>query len=104
MARINWKEKVSNIPAQIHIAPKVVYQVTWQKKILDTKGNSLFGITDLDNKIITIKMGMSPKLTCETFFHECLHAWSEEFKIGLTEPQVLGLEYILPYLDGLFKK
>jgi hypothetical protein len=49
-------------------------------------------------------MGMSPKLTCETFFHECLHAWSEEFKIGLTEPQVLGLEYILPYLDGLFKK
>lgn len=102
MARTNWKKKVSNIPATIQIAPKVVYQITWQKEILDTKGNHLYGLTDLDNKIITIKMDMSPKLTVETYAHECFHAWSEEFELGLTENQVLGLENIIPYLDGLF--
>lgn len=104
MPRVDWKKKVRNIPAKIQIAPKIVYQITWQKEILDSKGNTLFGITDLNNKIITIKMDMSPKLTCETYFHECLHAWSEEFKINLTENQVLLLENILPYLDNLFVK
>lgn len=104
MPRVNWKNKVKNIPARVQIAPRVWYDVTWQKEITDTKGNTLFGLTDLNNKIITIKMDMSPKLTVETYFHECLHAWSDEFKIGLTETQVLHLEHILPYLDGMFNK
>lgn len=104
MPRVDWKKKVRSIPAQVQIAPNVIYQVTWQKEILDTKGNSLYGITDLDDKIITIKMGMSPKLTCETYFHECLHGFSHEFNLNLTETQVLGMENILPYLDTLFEK
>lgn len=104
MARFNWKQKVKKIPAKVQVAPKVWYQVCWQKEILDTKGNPLYGITDLDNKIITIRMDMSPKLTVETYFHEITHAFSEEFGLGLTENQVLGLEHIIPYLDGLFGK
>jgi hypothetical protein len=99
----NWKKKLKAIPARVQIAPKVHYEVTWQKEILDTKGNHLYGITDLDNKIITIKMGMSPKLTVETYIHEVFHAFSHEFNLDLTENQVLGLEHIIPYLDGLFQ-
>lgn len=104
MARMNWKKKVAEIPARAQIAPKVFYEITWQKEIVDTKGKHLYGLTDLDNKIITIKMDMSPKLTVETYMHEIFHAFSEEFQLGLTENQVLGLEHIIPYLDGLFKK
>jgi len=101
---ISWKKKVKQIPSLVKIAPKVVYQVFWQKEILDTKGNQLCGFTDLDNRIITIKMDMSPKLTVETYVHECFHAFSEHFKIGLTEDQVLRMEKVFPYLDGIFEK
>jgi|ERR1035437_4647691 hypothetical protein len=102
--RTDWKKKLRHIPSKVHIAPKVYYDVMYQKEILDTKGNHLYGFTDLDSKIIAIKMDMSPKLTVETFFHECCHAFSEEHKLGLTENQVLNMEGILPYLDGLFGK
>jgi putative protein kinase ArgK-like GTPase of G3E family len=104
MARTDWKKKVRNIPAKVQIASKVWYDITWQKEIVDTVGNHLCGFTDLNNKIITIKMDMSPKLTVETFMHECFHAFSEEFELSLTENQVLGMEKMVPYLDGLFNK
>lgn len=104
MSRINWKKKVRNIPAKVQIAPKVQYDITWQKEILNTKGDHLCGFTDFDNKIINIQLGMSPKLTAETAWHECLHAWSHHYNINLTENQVLALEKILPYIDGLFNK
>lgn len=100
--RTNWKKKLKSIPARVQVAPKVYYEVTWQKEILDTRGNHLYGVTDLDNKIITIKMDMSPKLTCETYWHEVSHAFSHEWDIGLTENQVLAMEHVLPYLDGVF--
>lgn len=100
----NWKKKMKSIPARVQIAPKVFYEITWQKEMADTKGNHLYGITDLDNRIITIRMDMSPKLTVETFFHECCHAFSHEFNLGLTENQVLGMERMVPYLDGLFQE
>lgn len=102
--RHNWKKKVRSIPARVQITPKVWYDVTWQKEIVDTKGNHLYGFTDLENKIITIKMNMPPKITCETYFHETIHAFSEEYKIGLTENQVLQSEHMLPYLDNLFNR
>lgn len=102
--RFDWKKKARNIPATVQVAPGIVYQITWQTEITDTKGNPLFGITDFDNKIITIRMGMKPMITVETFIHEIFHAWSDAFKIDLTEKQVLALEHIIPYLDGLFEK
>jgi hypothetical protein len=106
MSRVNWKKLVKQIPSRVQIAPKVYYDVVWSKDLVDTKGNYLYGITDLTNRIITIRMDMSPKLTVETYFHELLHCYSEEFKINLTETQVLRLEHILPYVlkkDNLFK-
>ena len=103
MARFDWKKKMRHIPAKVQIAPKVAYDITFQKEIITPGGVHLYGFTDLDNKIITIKMDMTPKLTVETYIHECFHAFSEENELGLTENQVLGLEHIIPYLDGLFE-
>lgn len=96
--RISWRKQVKKIPNRVQIAPKVFYDVVWQKELTDTKGSPLYGVTDLSNKIITICMDMPAKVTVETYWHEITHAWSEEFKINLTENQVLNLEHILPYL------
>lgn len=101
---MNWKKKSKNIPARVQIAPKVAYEIVWQKDLQDTKGNVIYGLTDLNTKTITIRMDMKPKLTVETYIHECFHAFSEEFNLGLTENQVLGMENMIPYLDGLFEK
>ena len=98
MSRINWKKTVKEIPSKVQVASKVFYDVTWQKEIVDTKGNHLYGFTDLINKIITIQLDLPPKLTVETYTHELAHAVSEEFKIGLTENQVLAMEKAMPYL------
>lgn len=104
MARIDWRKKMRRIPAKVQIAPKIWYDVVWQKDMTNTKGTELAGTTDYDNKIITIDIGMSPKLTVTTYLHECFHAFSHEYNIKLTENQILGLENIIPYLDDLFEK
>lgn len=96
--RINWKKQLVKIPSQVQVAPKVYYQVVWQKDLADSRGNFIFGLTDLDNKIITIRMDMKPRITVETYWHELQHAFSEEHKINLTENQVLRSEHTLPYL------
>lgn len=96
--RINWKKLVTLIPSRVQIAPKVYYEVVWQKEIINSTGHHLYGVTDLTNKIITIKMGMPARLTMETYTHEVCHAFSEEYKLGLTENQVLAMEHALPYV------
>lgn len=105
--RINWRKRVSQIPSKVQIAPKIFYDVVWQKEITDTKGNHLYGLTDLTNRVITIKMDMTPRLTVETYIHEITHAVSEEFNLGLTENQVLKIEHAIPFLlkgNNLFKE
>jgi len=105
--RINWKKEVKRIPSKVLIDKKVNYDVVWQHDIIDTKGNHLCGLTDLDNKIIFIKIGMPARLTIETYFHEIFHAWSHEHEINLTEPQVLAMEKIVPFLirkDNILKE
>lgn len=105
--RINWKSLVKKIPSSVQIAPKIVYQVVWQKEIVDTKGNQLYGLTDLNNHIITIKMDMSARLTVETYIHEVTHAISEHYDLGLTENQVLKIEHAIPVLvksNNIFKE
>lgn len=101
MARINWKKLVKQIPGKVQITPKVSYDVVWQKEIVDTQGKFLYGLTDISNKVITIRMDMSAKDTMNTFFHELTHAVDEEFKIGLTENQTLDMENFLPVLIKL---
>jgi hypothetical protein len=105
--RVNWKKKMSQIPSRVQIAPKVFYEVVWQKEIVDTKGNHLYGLTDLNNKIITVQMGLPARLTVETYIHECIHALSDAYGLGLTENQVLAMEKPLAYIlkdNNLFKE
>lgn len=104
--RINWKKKVAQIPSKVQIAPRIFYEVVWQKEIVNSTGHHLYGVTDLTNRVITIKMDMPARLTLETYFHECIHALSEEYKLGLTENQVLAMEHALPYIlkDNNFLK
>jgi hypothetical protein len=105
--RVNWKHKASLIPSKVQIGPKVFFDVVWQKEIVDTKGNHLYGLTDLNNKIITIKMDMSPRLTIETYLHEVAHAVSDVYELGWTENQILGMEHAFAYIlkdNNVFKK
>lgn len=105
--RANWKKKVAEIPSRVQVAPRIFYNIVWQKEIVDTKGNHLYGLTDLTNKVITIKMDMPAKLTIETYIHEYIHAVSEEYELGLTENQVLAMEHALPYVlkkGNIFKE
>ena len=98
MKRINWKKLVKQIPSRVQIGPKTYYDIVWSTDLVDTKGNYLYGLTDLNHRVITIRMGMPAKLTMETYTHELLHSFSEEYGINLTEKQVLRSEHILPYL------
>lgn len=105
--RISWKKLVKAIPSKVQISAKVSYDVVWQKDIVDTKGNHLYGLTDLNNHIIFIRMDMAPRLTVETFLHEVTHCFSEEYNLNLTETQVLAIEHAIPYLikkNNLFKE
>lgn len=96
--RVNWKQKMSEIPSRVQLGPKVFYDIVWQSEIKDTKGNKLHGLTDLTNKLIIIEMNQPARITVETYLHELTHAYSEEYNLGLTEPQVLDIEKGLPYL------
>ncbi len=100
--RINWKKQVKTIPSRVQIAPKVWYDVVWQKEIINSKGERLCGVSNLTDKVITIQMDMPAKLTMETFYHELLHSFSEEHNLGLTENQVLSMEKTLPYILKVF--
>ena len=105
--RVNWKKRISEIPSRVQISKKTYYDVVWQKEITDTKGNHLCGMTNLNDKVITIKMDMTAKLTIETYIHEVIHSISDEYDLGLTENQVLKMEESLPYilkLDNIFKE
>lgn len=101
---MDWRKLMRRIPATVKIAPGITYQVTWQKKLVDTVGNDLYGSTDYENKIITIELGLSPKQAVVTYIHECCHAFSNEHGIGLTETQIQAIEKTIPYFDGMFEK
>lgn len=107
MSRVNWKKKVTQIPSKVQIAPKLFYDIVWQKELVNASGHKLCGLTDFTNKLITIQMDMPAKLTIETYLHEVTHAMSEEYELGLTENQVLKIEHALPYVlkkNNLFKE
>lgn len=100
-----WSKLVKKIPAKVQISKKVTYNVRWADK-LETKSYDLYGETDLNAKQITILKNMSPKQTIETYIHECLHAFSHEYEINLTENQILAMEKTFYYVlknDNIFK-
>lgn len=102
---INWLLYFNNIPSRIKIG-KSVYQILWVDEF--PKDKRQLGETNFHgDKRIIIKLGQSNKEAVHTYWHEVLHAISEEFDVGLTEKQVLRLEKSLSSViksDNLFKK
>jgi hypothetical protein len=91
---IDWFKYFSRIPAQVKIG-KSTYQILWVVEF--PKDKEQLGESRFDElKQIIIKIGQSNKESVHTYWHECLHAASEEYEIGLTENQVLKLEKFLP--------
>lgn len=86
--KINWSILKNAIPTHITFK-KSEYEVVW---VTDFKDGNTFGETRFNPNQIAIKTGENDKETVHTFFHELLHAASEEYDIGLTEKQVRRLE------------
>lgn len=92
---VEWKKLTKRIPIQIQLSKNVNYEIVFVEDFVD--GNTL-GETTFDRKQIRIKQGQSPKMTMTVFFHELLHAVSEECGANLTENQILALEKSFHYI------
>lgn len=101
---IKWKRIVSNIPAHVQVGRNSVYEVSWIDAFKDP---SVLGETRFDPNRIIIKNNESDKETAFTFYHEFLHALSDEYGVNLTETQVKALEksfyYMLKCMNELTK-
>ena len=80
--------KYPSIPSHVRVTAKRTYEVV---HIEEFKGQFL-GECRFDPPQIVLKKGQTPKEEFSTFIHELCHAISEEYKVGLTEKQVLALE------------
>jgi hypothetical protein len=100
---INWNNLKKRIPSRVTIGNNS-YEILF---IDEFNSPSTLGETRLEDKQIVLKNGQTPKELVKTYLHECLHAISEEYDVGLTEQQILKLEESLTFIlkDGnIFKK
>jgi trans-2-enoyl-CoA reductase len=91
--KINWEKLAARIPKKFK-AGKHTFKVIWLDKFDDKKQ---VGMSDWNNKCIYIKKKQSKKELVHTYFHECLHIFSDEFELKISEKQVGGLEKTLQY-------
>lgn len=99
--RTNWKKLAKNIPTKVQISAKKDYEVLLIK---DFHGEDTYGETRYDQQQIVLKSDLGPKIITEVYFHEILHALSNEHDIGLSEEQVLNFEGTLPYIIKMIKQ
>jgi len=85
---IKYKSLKKNIPTHIKVGNNE-YEVLYTD---DFKDRATAGEARFDVNQIVIKNGMSAKESVHTYFHEFIHAVSEEYDARLTETQVLQLE------------
>lgn len=100
---LKWKLFKDQIPHQIQLNAKSLYEILWVDNFSDGK---TLGEMRPDVKQIVIKTGQTPKNTVITYLHEVIHSISNEFDIGLTENQVLKCEKAIYYLlkkNNIFK-
>lgn len=100
---INWNHLKKRIPSRV-----IIGNNSYEILFIDEFNNpSTLGETRLEDKQIVLKNGQTSKELVKTYLHECLHAISEEYDVGLTEQQILKLEDSLTFIlkDGnIFKK
>lgn len=93
---MKWSHLLTLIPHKVQITSKVYYEVLWSPKIVG--GEDSYGLMRPDAKQIVLEQGNTPKTTVTTYLHEVIHAFSEEYDIGLTETQVRKMEKALHYV------
>lgn len=91
--KINWTKLARRIPKSFK-AGKHTFKVEFVKSFPD---GDYVGLSDWNKKVIYIKKDQSKKELVHTFFHECLHIFSDEFELKITEKQVQGLEKTLTF-------
>lgn len=100
--RLNYKKLKKNIPNKIRTAPRKKYDVLWMmEKELTSNGNLVSGRTYNDTREIVLNTEQSEKESVLSFFHEFIHALSNDHYINLTEPQVIALEKSFPAIREL---
>lgn len=98
--RINYKKLIKNIPNQVRVKAKRLYEVLFSDNIKDNA--DVLGETRFDPKQIVLKSAQGNKELIYTYYHEFLHAVSEEYGAELTESQVRSLEKSFPYMNEFF--
>jgi hypothetical protein len=101
-----WKKLSKLIPDRIQIKPKSWYDVVY-KPAIEYLDNECHGLTDFDKKLILMNIEQSSRLRVVTYLHEVLHAFSYEYKLGLSEKQILQIEKALYYVlkeNNIFKE
>ena len=77
---------IDRIPGSIRIKYRERYDVLWKNDL------GCLCMCDFDNKQILLDFNQSDINAYWTFIHEVYHAIGHEYKLQLTEKQVLGLE------------
>lgn len=93
---MKWKALVKRIPHKVQVTSKVSYEILYTPKIVG--GEDCLGVTHLDQKQIMLMSEQTPRNMVHTYIHEVVHAFSEEYGVGLTETQVRAIEKALHYI------
>lgn len=86
--------KIVRLPIQ-RTYPKTISFGLETYKIKFSKRLKCYGMTDPETKTITIKAGLSPRLTLTTFIHELLHVVEFEHPLKISHKMVYELEKAL---------
>jgi hypothetical protein len=93
MKKVNWNKLAKRIPNSFKVG-KTQFKVNFIDKFDD--GNYV-GLSDWNKDCIYIKKNQTKQELVKTYLHECLHIFSDEFDIKLSEKQVQGLEKTLQF-------
>lgn len=98
--KANWKKLRKNIPNRVRSASRTHYEVLWSDEFhFDEKtGKKTYGTTRFDPNLITLNINQGDKETIHTYWHEFIHALSEDYQLNLTETQVEHLEKSFLYV------
>jgi len=92
--KINWTKLAARIPKKLK-AGKNTFEIQWVSKFPDDKDQ--IGESDYNNRVIKLIKGRTSKQTVHTYIHECIHIFSDEFKLKISEKQTEGLEKTLQF-------
>lgn len=79
------------IPKKIKIGGQVI-PVKYHVKILEGKTGEAYGAYLNDKRELHILYGLKDETKKTTFIHECIHAMSDVYSIGLSEIQTAKME------------